>query len=84
MAVTNHISVNHVMSDSDLAKQYQAELKRLRHSLSKRSSGVEESAAVYTLKQQVCCQQQLHTRLQSFALPEQMANRTLPKNMLKA
>ena len=59
MAVTNHISVNHVMSDSDLAKQYQAELKRLRHSLSRRDSGAEEFAVVYTLKQQVrpvsCC-----------------------------
>lgn len=54
MAVTNHVSVNHVMSDSDLAKQYQAELKRLQDSLSKRGSGVEESAVVYSLKQQVC------------------------------
>lgn len=53
MAVTNHISVNHVVSDSDLAKQYQAELKRLRHSLSRRDSGAEESAAVAALKQQV-------------------------------
>ena len=53
MAVTNRVSANRVLSGSDLAKQYQTELLQLRHHLSRRASGEEQSAAVATLKQQV-------------------------------
>ena len=57
MAVTNRVSANQVLSDSDLAKQYQSELLQLRHHLSRRASGEEESAVVATLKQQVTVHQ---------------------------
>jgi len=53
MAVTNRVSANEVMSDGDLAKQYQSDLNQLRHHLSRRESGEEQSAAVVSLKQQV-------------------------------
>lgn len=53
MAVTNRVSSNRVLSGSDLAKQYQSELLQLRHHLSRRESGEEQSAAVAALKQQV-------------------------------
>ncbi len=53
MTVTNRVSANQVMSDGDLARQYQSELNQLRHHLSRRESGEEQSAAVMTLKEQV-------------------------------
>ncbi|KAL0030610.1 hypothetical protein WJX79_009472 [Trebouxia sp. C0005] len=53
MAVTNRVSANEVMSDGDLAKQYQSQLNQLRHHLSRRESGEEQSVAVFSLKQQV-------------------------------
>ena len=53
MAVTNRVSANRVLSSSDLAKQYQSELLQLRHHLSRRESGEEQSLAVATLRQQV-------------------------------
>ncbi|KAL0017954.1 hypothetical protein WJX77_004210 [Trebouxia sp. C0004] len=53
MAVTNRVSANEVMSDGDMAKQYQSELNQLRHHLSRRESGEEQSVAVVSLKQQV-------------------------------
>lgn len=53
MAVTNRVSTNRVLSSSDMAKQYQSELLQLRHHLSRRESGDEQSAAVITLRQQV-------------------------------
>ena len=53
MAVTNRVCANRVLSSSDLAKQYQAELLQLRHHLSRRESGEEQLAAVAVLRQQV-------------------------------
>ncbi len=53
MAVTNRVSANEVMTDGDLAKQYQSQLTQLRHHLSRRESGEEQSVAVVSLKQQV-------------------------------
>ncbi len=53
MAVTNRVSANEVMTDGDLAKQYQSQLNHLRHHLSRRESGEEQSVAVVSLKQQV-------------------------------
>ena len=53
MAVTNRVSANRVLSSSDLAKQYQSELLQLRHHLSRRASGEEQSAVVVSLRQQV-------------------------------
>lgn len=53
MAVTNRVSANQVMTDGELAKQYQSELTQLRRHLSRRESDEEQSTAVVTLKQQV-------------------------------
>ena len=53
MAVTNRVSANEVMTDGDLAKQYQSQLTQLRHHLSRQESGEEQSVAVVSLKQQV-------------------------------
>ncbi len=51
--MTNRVSANEVMTDGDLAKQYQSQLTQLRHHLSRRESGEEQSVAVVSLKQQV-------------------------------
>ena len=53
MSVTNRVSANKVMTDGDLAKQYHSQLNQLRHHLSRRESGEEQSVAVVSLKQQV-------------------------------
>ncbi len=53
MAVTNRVSANEVMTDGELAKQYQSQLTQLRHHLSRRESGEEHLVAVVSLKQQV-------------------------------
>ena len=53
MSVTNRVSANEVLSDSDLAKRYEAELNQLRHHMSRRESAEDGSAASAMLKQQV-------------------------------